>query len=220
MQRQLEVLEEELRGRLLRMGALSEEMIHLSTRALMERDLEGLSRVDEAEEEVNGLHVEIDDRVLKLIALHQPAASDLRFLLAAVKINSELERVADQAVNIAQTTRVLLAQPRLEAKVLDIPRMAELAKGMVKDSLDAFVRRDAALAREVIRRDDEEDALKSHAFHDLMQIMQADSSTIQRALGLILISRNLERIADHATNVAEDVVFMVLGKDIRHKAPA
>ncbi|MBI4055978.1 MAG: phosphate signaling complex protein PhoU [Elusimicrobia bacterium] len=218
MRRHFEEVEEELRNRLLHMGGLVEEMIHWAGQALLERKEESLKKIAKNEEEVNQLHIEIDDRCLKLIALHQPTSADLRFIMACVKINSDLERVADQAVNISENTVVLLAQPQLKRKLLDIPRMVELAGGMLKDSLDAFVRKDVALAQAVVQRDEEEDQLKSEAFHELMQIMQADSSSIQRALGLILIARNLERIADHATNIAEDVIFMVLGKDIRHHA--
>lgn len=218
MHRHFEEAEEELKNRLLHMGGIAEEMIHLATQALLERKDEPLKRIAENEEKTNELHIEIDDRCLKLIALHQPAAADLRFIMAAIKINSDLERIADQAVNVSENTAVLLKLPQLEKKLLDIPRMAELAKGMVKDSLDAFVKKDVALARAVVNRDDEEDQLKNAALHELMQVMQSDSSTIQSALGLILIARNIERIADHATNIAEDVIFMVLGKDIRHGA--
>ena len=218
MRRHFEEVEEELKKRLLHMGSLVEEMIHLAGKALLERKEEPLKKVHENEDQVNQLHIEIDDRCLKLIALHQPAASDLRFIMACVKINSDLERVGDQAVNIAENTAVMLHQPQLERRLLDIPRMVDLAKGMLKDSLDAFIKKDVELARAVVQRDNEEDQLKSEAFHELMQVMQSASSTIQRALCLILIARNLERIADHATNVAEDVIFMVLGKDIRHGA--
>lgn len=218
MRRHFEEVEEELKNRLLHMGGLVEDMLRLATQALLERKVELLEKVAESEDRVNRLHIEIDDRCLKLIALHQPAAADLRFIMAAAKINSDLERVADQAVNVSESTAVLLKQAQLERKLLDIPRMAELAKGMLRDSLDAFVSKDVALARSVIERDDEEDRLKSEAFHELMQVMQSDASTIQRALCLILIARNLERIADHATNIAEDVIFMVISKDIRHHA--
>jgi len=218
MHRHFEEAEDDLKNRLLHMGSLVEEMIHLTVQGLVGRKRGLLAKVAADEEEVNKLHIEVDDRCFKLIALYQPAAADLRFIMAAIKINSDLERVADQAVNISQTTAMLLDQPRLEKRLLDIPRMADLAERMLKDSLDAFVKRDVSLAHSVIARDDAEDKMKSEAFHELLQLMQSDSSTIQRALGLILISRNLERIADHATNIAEDVVFMVLGKDIRHHA--
>jgi phosphate transport system protein len=216
VKRHFEEVEEELKYRLLHMGSLVEEMIHLAVLSLLERNQETLKKVFENEREVNQLHIEIDDRCLKLLALFQPTAADLRFIMGAIKINSDLERIGDQAVNVSQTTEVLLRYPQLEKKLFDIPRMAELAKRMVKDSLDAYVKRDVDLARSVVARDSEEDQLKSEAFNELLQLMQADSSAINRALSLILISRNLERIADHATNIAEDVIFMVLGKDIRH----
>ncbi len=218
MKRHFEEIEQGLKEQVLRMGGQVEEMIRLAAKGLLERKDEPLREVHELEKGVNGLHIGIDDGCFKLLALHQPAAQDLRFVMAVIKINSDLERIGDQAVNVAQNTAVLLRQPPLERKLLDIPRMTELAAAMLKDSLDAFARKDVELARSVVRRDTEEDKLKSEAFHELMQIMQSDSSTIQRALGLILIARNLERIADHATNVAEDVIFMTLGKDIRHNA--
>jgi phosphate transport system protein len=216
IRRHFEEAEEDLKKRLLLMGSLAEEMIDDAVRALLERDKSALGRVQTDEAQVNRLHIEVDDRCFKMIALQQPTAADLRLLMAAVKINSDLERIADQAVNISQNTLRLLERPQLEQKLLDIPRMAELAKAMVKDSLDAFVKKDVELAHSVIARDDMEDKMKSEAFHELMQIMQHDSSTVERALSLILIARNLERIADHSTNIAEDVIFMVQGKDIRH----
>ena len=218
MKRHFEEVEDELKQRLLHMGGLVEEMIHLAVQSLIERNETALARLKQNEDETNNLHIEIDDRSLKLIALHQPTAADLRFIMAAIKINSDLERIGDQAVNISENTAFFLKQPPLKRKLLDIPRMSDVAKSMVKDSLDAFVHGNVDLARAVIARDDEEDQLKTSAFHELMELMQSDSTTIQRALCLILISRNLERIGDHATNIAEDVVFMVLGKDIRHGA--
>lgn len=216
MKRHFEEVEEELKYRLLHMGSLVEEMIHLAVMSLVDRKKGPLEKVYQNEQEVNQLHIEIDDRCFKLLALFQPTATDLRFVMGAIKINSDLERIGDQAVNVSQTTEVLLRYPQLEQKLFDIPRMAELAKKMVKDSLDAYVKRDVELARAVVAKDEEEDRLKSEAFNILLQLMQSDSSAVNRALSLILISRNLERIADHATNIAEDVIFMVLGKDIRH----
>jgi phosphate transport system protein len=203
-----------LRGLLLRMGGLTEQMIHQAVAIVVQREPRLIEKVEEGEREVNRLHVEIDEKALELIALHQPAAGDLRLLAAAIKINSDLERVGDQAVNIAETGQFLCRLPKLNLG--DIPRMAALASAMLKDALDAFARKDVELAQAVIRRDDEEDRLKSETFNELVQLMQSDASTIQRAMDMVLISRNLERIADHATNVAEDVIFMVLGKDIRH----
>ncbi len=216
MKRHFEEVEEELRYRLLHMGSLAEEMIHLAVTSLVDRNEKLIEQVFKREKEVNDLHIEIDDRCFKLLALFQPTAVDLRFIMGAIKINSDLERVGDQAVNISQTTAVLLRYPQLEKKLFDIPRMAELAKGMLKDSLDAYVKRDVDLARSVVTRDAEEDRLKSEAFNELLQLMQADSSATNRALSLILISRNLERIADHTTNIAEDVIYMVEAKVVKH----
>jgi phosphate transport system protein len=207
---------DDLRARLLRMGGLCEEMIHDAVKLILERDAVHLARVQDTERQVNQLHVEIDDVCLKLIALHQPAAGDLRMIAAALKINSDLERVGDQAVNIAETGVYLIKEPQI--KLGDIPRMVEVAVGMLKDSLDSFAKGDVDLARDVIRRDDEEDRLKSQTFNELLSLMQKDASAIQRGMDVILIARNLERVADHATNIAEDVIFMVLGKDIRHGA--
>jgi phosphate transport system protein len=207
-----------LKEKLLTMGGLAEEMIHIAGLALLERRADDARKVFANEVEVNKLHVEIDDRCMKLIALHQPAAADLRLIMAALKINSDMERIGDQAVNICETTKILLGQPPLEKGLADIPRMITLAQSMLKDALDAFVKSDVELAKSVLKRDDEEDKLKSRMFQELLELMQSDSSTIHRALDLILISRNLERIADHATNIAEDVIFMALGKDIRHGA--
>ena len=216
MKRHFDADLDDLRGRLLRMGSLCEEMVHYAVKVVVERAESYVGDVEEWERQVNQLHIEIDDVCLKLIALHQPAAGDLRLIAAALKINSDLERVGDQAVNIAETGVYLMKEPRI--KLGDIPRMVEVAAGMLKDSLDAFSRGDVDLARDVIRRDDEEDHLKSQTFNELVHLMQRDASAIQRGMDVILIARNLERIADHATNIAEDVIFMVLGKDIRHGA--
>ncbi len=214
MKRHFDADLDDLRGRLLRMGSLCEEMVHYAVKVVVEREESYLGDVQEWERQVNALHIEIDEVCLRLIALHQPAADDLRLIAAAIKINSDLERVGDQAVNIAETGVYLCKEPTI--KLGDIPRMVEVAAGMLKDALDAFARGDVELAREVIQRDDEEDRLKSQTFNELVHLMQRDASAIQRGMDIILIARNLERIADHATNVAEDVIFMVLGKDIRH----
>jgi phosphate transport system protein len=216
MKRHFDADLDELRARILRMGGLCEEMIHSAVKVVIERDETHLGAVETWEREVNALHIEIDDVCLKLIALHQPTAGDLRFIAAAIKINSDLERIGDQAVNIGETGVFLIKEPKI--KLGDIPRMVEVAVGMLKDALDAFARGDVDLANDVIRRDDEEDRLKSQTFTELVNMMQRDASAIQRGMDVILIARNLERVADHATNVAEDVVFMVLGKDIRHGA--
>jgi phosphate transport system protein len=204
-----------LKQRLLHMGALVEERAHQAVLSLVERREEVATKVIEGDRQVNDLQIEIDDRCVKLLALQQPMATDLRLITSAMKINDDLERIGDQAVNIAENVVKLLPQPPLRP-LIDIPRMAELAEGMTRDALDAFVRRDPELARGVLRRDDEVDQLKDQVFRVLLTYMMADPGTIERALGLILISRNLERVADHATNIAEDVIFMVEAKDVRH----
>jgi phosphate transport system protein len=204
-----------LKNRLLTMGALVEERVHRAVKALMDRDQEEAERVIASDREVNDLQIEIDDRCLKLLALQQPMATDLRLITSAMKINADLERIGDQAVNVAENVLKLLPQPPLKP-LIDIPRMADIAQRMTRDALDAFVRRDAVLARDVLRRDDEVDQLKDQVFRELLTYMMADPGTIQRALALILISRNIERIADHATNIAEDVIFLVEAKDVRH----
>ena len=205
-----------LKNRLLNMGALVEERVELAVRALMERRPELADRVVAGDHEVNDLQIEIDDRALKLLALQAPMASDLRLITSAMKINADLERIGDQAVNIAESAVRVLAAPPLKP-LIDLPRMAEIAQGMTRDSLDAFVRRDAALARSVLERDDVVDQLKDTLFRVLLTHMMADPGTIERALSLILVSRNIERIADHATNIAEDVIFVVEARDVRHR---
>lgn len=204
-----------LKRRLLNMGALVEERIHKAVLALIERRENLAQEVIEGDGEINDLQVEVDDRCLKLLALQQPMATDLRLITSAMKINADLERMGDQAVNVAQNVVRLLPQPALKP-VVDVAHMAEIAEGMVRDALDAFVRRDGALARSVLERDDSVDHLKNTIFRVLLTYMMADPGTIERGLGLILISRNLERIADHATNVAEDVIFLVEARDVRH----
>jgi len=204
-----------LKTRLLNMGALVEERVHQATFALIERRPDAIDRVIAGDQDVNDLQIEIDDRCLKLLALQQPMASDLRLITAAMKINADLERIGDQAVNIAENAQRILSHPPLKP-LIDLPRMAEIAQRMTRDSLDAFVRRDPELARNILARDDEVDQLKDQVFRVLLTYMMADPATIERALGLILISRNLERIADHATNIAEDVIFVVEAKDVRH----
>ena len=213
--RHFEVELQALKNRLLKMGALVEERVHVAMQALMERRMEAAEAVVAGDAEVNDLQIEIDDRCLKLLALQNPMASDLRLITAAMKINADLERIGDQAVNIAENAVKVAGSPPLRP-LMDLPRMAELAEAMTRDSLDAFVRRDAALARDILARDDEVDQLKDQIFRVLLTHMMADPGTIERALGLILVSRNLERIADHATNIAEDVIFVVEAKDVRH----
>lgn len=218
MHRHFEEELEELKDRMLYMGSLVERAVHLSIDALTQRDERLASQViAEIEPQINEMHLELDDRALRLLALQQPMAVDLRFITSTIKINSDLERMGDQAVNIAQRAISILSSPQLRPQV-DVPRMAELTEKMVKDSLDSFVRRDNELARDVILRDDEIDQYRDMVFRELIAQMIKSPNCIQQNLDLILVSRNLERIADHATNIAEDVIYMVLGRDIRHHA--
>jgi len=204
-----------LKSQLLTMGGLVENRIHRAVDSLIHRKEHEAQKVIDSDVEINDLQIEIDERCLKILATQTPVAVDLRFIAAAMKINSDLERMGDQAVNIAENTLKCLDKPPLKP-FIDLPRMAALAQEMTRDALDAFVRRDAELARDVLRRDDEVDDLKDQVFRELLTYMMADPGTIERALSLILISRNLERVADHATNIAEDVIFLVEAKDVRH----
>ena len=216
MERRFEVELQALRDRLLGMGSVAEAMIHKSVKALVDREEELIQAVLAHEEEMDLLCIEIDDRCLTLLALRQPMASDLRFIAAAIKINSDLERLGDQTVSIALRARSLITQPLLKP-LIDIPRMARSAQEMVRKSLDAFVRRDPELARTVIEADDEVDNLRDQVFRELLTYMISDPATIPRAIDLILVSRRLERIADHATNIAEDVIYIVRGEDVRER---
>jgi phosphate transport system protein len=208
----------ELRELVLRMGGLVEQMTRRVVQALVERNIGILAEVREMESQVNQLHVEIDEACLELIALRQPAAVDLRFITAAMKIIVDMERIGDQAINITERAESLLAVPPLKP-LIDIPRMADIAQEMLKASLDAFVNGDDELAYATILRDDQVDQLKDQVFRELLTFMMADPTTIPRAMDLILVSRHLERIGDHATNICEDVIFMVKGKDVRHQGP-
>ena len=221
MDRSVRHFEEELgtlQTRLLEMGGLAEERVRASVQGLVARDLAVTERVMRGDEPINQLHVEIDERCFRLLALYQPMATDLRSIVAAVKINSDLERVGDLAVNIAEAARRYAMHP-LVKQLIDIPRMGDIAQSMLHDALDSYVKRDTALAREVLKCDDELDALKTQVFRELLTYMLQDPSTIEPALDLILVSRHLERIGDHATNVAEDVIFMVSAQDVRHHPP-
>jgi phosphate transport system protein len=208
---------EQLKVRLLEMGGLAEDRLRLSVKSLVDRDLNAVERVLAGDAAINQLHIEVDDRCFKLLALHQPMAVDLRSIVSAVKINTDLERVGDLAVNIAEASRRYLQHPPVK-ELIDLPRMAVIAQDMLRSALDAYVRRDTVLAQAVLDRDDELDALKTKVFRDLLTHMLRDPGTIEASLDLILVSRHLERIGDHATNVAEDVIFMVSAKDVRHHA--
>lgn len=206
-----------LQERLLAMGGLAEERVRMAISGLVDRNPGLVRSVCGGDEPVNALHVEIDERAFTLLALHQPMASDLRAIVAAIKINTDLERVGDLAVNIAEAAERYLLHPPVKP-LIDIPRMADLAQHMLRDALDAFVRRDVTLAQGVLDRDDELDHLKTQVFRELLTYMLQDPRTIEPALDLVLISRHLERVGDHATNIAEDVIFIVSARDVRHHA--
>lgn len=215
MERHFDEELKDLKGKLLQMASLAEESIAKSVKALVERDKKLAEEVLVSDEAINLLEIEIDEVCLKLLALRQPIATDLRFITAALKIITDLERIGDLSVNIAERALGLMEQPLLKP-LIDIPRMAQLAQKMVKDSLDAFVNRDAELARDVCRRDDEVDQLNHQIFRELLTYMIQDPKAITRAVDLILVGRHLERVADHATNIGEDVVYLVKGKTIKH----
>ena len=215
MQRHFHEELEALKQTLLAMGGLVEDQIRRVMRALLERDDVMATEVIERDRQVNTYDVEVDEQCVSLLALYQPAAGDLRFITTAMKIVTDLERIGDQAVNIAQRVLELNREPQLKPYI-DLPRMAEKAQRMVKESLDAFVARDTALARQVCGEDSDVDLLKEQIFRELLTFMMEDPRTIPRAIRLILISRFMERVADHATNIAEMVVYLVEGKMVRH----
>lgn len=208
---------DDLRRRLLVMGGKAEERVGTAVRALVSRDHELIEDVINGDYDLNLLQLEIDNRCFKLLALHQPMAVDLRMIVAIVKINSDLERVGDLAVNIGEAAKRYVLHPPVQSRV-DLSRMGDLAQSMLRDALDAFVSQDIAQAQSVLQRDDVLDSLKDEVFRELLACMLADPHTIEPAIDLILISRHLERIGDHATNIAEDVIFIVAARDVRHHA--
>jgi len=201
------------------MGSLTESMITLAMRMLVERDESLADEIYRKEDEVNALQVSIDDTAIGLIATQQPVGKDVRFLFMTSKIVTDLERIADQAKNICQNAQFVLAQPPLKPMV-DLPIMAEIAQKMVRDALTAVIDRDVALAERIMQEESKVDAFRDQVFRTLLTYMMADPGTIQRALSLILISRNIERIGDHATNIAEEAIYIVQGRDIRHTEPS
>jgi phosphate transport system protein len=215
MQRHFHEELDALKQTLLAMGGLVEDQIRRVMRALVERDDDQARDVIARDREVNTYENEIDEKCVELLALHQPTAGDLRFLTTAMKIVTDLERIGDQAVNIAQRALELNTEPQLKPYI-DLPRMAEMAQAMVKESLDAFVARDTTLARRVRAADEAVDAINHQIFRELLTYMMSDPTTIPRAIRLILVARFLERVADHATNIAEMVVFLVESRMVRH----
>jgi phosphate transport system protein len=208
---------EELKERLLHMGGLVEQAVHQAVQSVLESQPALAEQVLAREPTVNELQIEIDERVLHLLALQQLMAVDLRFALAVTRINSDLERIGDQAVNIAESALRIIRHPRVKPYV-DLPLMSDLAEGMLRDSLNALVRKDVDLARSVLVRDDQVDNLRNQMFRELLSYMMENSAVVFTAFELILVAKNLERIGDHATNIAEDVIYMVMGRDVRHHA--
>jgi phosphate transport system protein len=206
----------ELKERLSVMAGLAEEMVSNSVKALVNRDSALARQVIEVDEDrVNHLEIEIEDAAINMIALYQPEASNLRTIAMIIKINNDLERLGDHAVNIGEAAQFLLAQPPVKP-LIDLPRMSDVAITMLKDTLDAFSRSDAALAKQVCSRDSVVDSLKDQITRELVTYMTSDAHTIDRSLKLMMVALNLERIADHATNIAEDVVYMATGEVIKH----
>jgi len=215
--RHFDVEMNDLKKRLMDMSGLVQDMIKASIDGLVNRDLELFNTVFSLEKEVNIQEIVIDDKCLKLIALNQPVSVDLRFITSAMKINSDLERMGDEAVNISKGSVDLLKYPELKP-LIDIPKMSDIVQQMVADSIRAFNTTDVELAKAVLIKDDEADDLQKRVISDLKDFMvkSSDFETIQRAVDLIFVARSLERIGDHATNISEDVIFMVHGKDVRH----
>ncbi len=207
-----------LKEKVLIMGSMVENAIKDSVRALVDRDNELAKTVIDNDHQINTLDSEIDEECIKLIALMQPMASDLRFITTAMKITTDLERMGDMAANIAERALELSEEPMLKPYI-DIPKMREIAQGMTRDVLDAFVKGDKKLAMDVIMRDDEVDDLRNAILKELVFFMVQDPATVTRAMKIIFVAQYLERIADHATNIAEMVIYLVAGKLIRHMPP-
>ncbi|MGH9342205.1 MAG: phosphate signaling complex protein PhoU [Terriglobia bacterium] len=206
-----------LRKHLLEMSGLVESAVYHSVHALVEKDESLAQLVFKNEARINQMEIEIDEMAVRLLALDQPVAADLRLITAAIKINNDLERMGDLALNIAERAVSLTRESTVNA-LIDIPYMANLVESMVRKSLDSFVKKDAALARNVLVSDDAVDDLRTGIYKELILYMEANPDRIRQGLGLIFVARNLERIADHATNIAEDVLFLVDGVDVRHHA--
>ena len=217
MERHFEQELEQLRSKLLVMSALVESAVYYSVTAVVRTDRKLAGEVLQNEGRVNRMQIEIDEQAVSLLALHQPMACDLRLITAAIKINIDLERMGDLAVNIAERALSLMDEPVVPHGI-DIPHIAALVQNMVRESLDAFISKDAALAQRVLSSDDAVDALRTAFFHELISFMQSEPNHIPQGMNLLSIVRNLERVADHATNIAEDVLFYVKGIDVRHHA--
>jgi phosphate transport system protein len=205
-----------LKEQLLAMSAIAEERTELSVEALLARDKDKANLVIIGDADLNRLEVEVEQAAVELLALQQPMARDLRFIIGAIKVSNDLERVGDHAVNIAESAIRLADKPKANIKIPEIEVMARRARKMLSDSLDAFIRADGALGRKVCREDDVVDSLHDSVFRVLLTHMMADPKTITPSLELLLVGRNLERIADLATNIGEDAVYLAEGKQIKH----
>jgi phosphate transport system protein len=210
---------EQLKTKLLEMSSLVEAAIQRSISAVIHKDRDAADEVFRNEARINEIEIEVDEFATNLLALQQPMAADLRLIVAALKINTDLERMGDLSVNIAQRARSLMEEPVIKP-MIDIPHIAGLVQSMVRKALDAFVNRDADMARSVLASDDAVDSLRTACYHELVSFMEKDPQNIKQALDLLAVTRNLERIADHSTNIAEDVLFLVKGVDVRHHAEA
>ena len=215
MQRQIDLEMNKLRAVIMAMGQSVELAVEEATQGLIERKSERLKKVREHEDKINAFHLEVDEMCLKIIASQSPFAADLRMILAIIKINSDLERMGDQAMNISLNVRDYLEKTALQ-EASAIANMSHTVRKMVRDAMDAFIKGDVALSEQVLLQDDVVDEAKRSTFKNLVEVMKQNPNFVEGAVDLMLVSRNLERLGDHATNIAEDVIFASTGKDIRH----
>ena len=216
MERQVDSQIDSLKTLILTMGGSVERSLDRAVQALIQRKVENFTEVHAIEQKINEDHVKVDLACMNFLAKQGPVAKDLRLIVSIIKINSDLERMGDQSVNIAHTGKDYLSRPPISTQLIEIEKMSHIVRKMVKDSLDCFVREDAVGAKEILLMDDEVDGLKHSVFQQLMAHIKAHPQNVEAALDLILIARNLERLGDHATNIAEDVIFVSTGKDVRH----
>lgn len=216
MQRHFDEELKELHQEILKMGILAQEAIHKSVEALKNRDKKLASEIINTDDKIDKIELDIDEKCIDLIARHQPMAGDLRFITTGMKINPDLERIADLAVDISQRVLELVDKPMLKP-LIDIPKLSVIAQNMIREAIDAFIKRDVALAKKVVLADDEADKLRNLVQEELIKDMSSDPATAPRAIALLLIARYLERICDHTTNIAEDVIYMVEGKVVKHR---
>ena len=217
MMRHFEEELDNLRNHLLEMSGLVEDSVYRSIQSLIEKDEVAAQQILQNEAIINRMEIQIDELATSLLARVQPMATDLRFITAAIKINNDLERMGDISVNIVRRTLALMREP-ISKELVDIPHMATIAQSMIRKSLDAFLRKDAELARSILTSDDVIDQLRDSVYEELIGLMERDPTTVRQSINLMFIARALERLADHATNIAEDVLFLVEGVEVRHHA--